>query len=88
MKILNLLTQLAKTLPVLLAAHVSGGVVLLVCFVWLAGKLMNCICDVLIVRAQCARDIRVASIHSSSPNARPPNEQATRLDRHKKNRHG
>ena len=50
---------------------------------------MECVCDVKIERAKCARDVKVATIQCRGPSAsHPDGQQESRCDRHKKNRHG
>lgn len=89
MDVLDMLKKLKPILPMLGAAKIGVWAVVVVCLVWLLGKLMDCVRDVKIENARCARDIKVASIENSGPYSRPPDgEQRSRSDRHEKNRHG
>lgn len=89
MEVLDMLKKLAQVVPMLVAAKIGVVAVITVCLVWLLGKLMDCVRDVKIERAKCARDIKVATIQYRGPSSSFPDEQQkARSDRHKKNRHG
>lgn len=89
MDVLDMLKNLRQVATLFGAAQISFWAVLVVCLVWLIGKLMECVCDVKIERAKCARDVKVATIQCRGPSAsHPDGQQESRCDRHKKNRHG